>query len=92
MAGIQEQILTVDRRLTEIADEVARLDRRMPDDKEFESALKLFDPVWESLSPVEQARVVELLVKRVDYDGKKGKVSVTFHDSGLAKLAESLAS
>ncbi len=92
LADIQDRLRMADRRMTEIDDELARLERRMPADREFESAFKLFDPLWETLAPQEQARVIELLVKRVDYDGQKGKVVVTFHDSGLAKLAESLAS
>ncbi len=46
----------------------------------------LFDPVWETLTPREQARVIRLLVQRVDYDGEKGTVSVTFHPAGIKTL------
>ena len=38
-------------------------------------------------TPRGQIRVVELLVERVDYDGARGKVSVTFHPSGIKTLA-----
>jgi len=36
------------------------------------------------------ARVVQLLVERVDYDGTTGKVSITFHPSGIKTLADEL--
>ncbi|MCG3138803.1 MAG: hypothetical protein HJJLKODD_02672 [Phycisphaerae bacterium] len=49
---------------------------------EVDSALATFDPLWDTLSPREQSRVIRLLVKRVDYDGAKGKVAVTFHGTG----------
>jgi len=39
------------------------------------------------MSPSEQARVVRLLVLRVDYDGKNGKASITFQPLGLKTLA-----
>jgi site-specific DNA recombinase len=35
--------------------------------------------VWEALPAAEQARLVQRLVQRVEYDGREGKVSITFH-------------
>ena len=43
--------------------------------------------MWESLSPREQARLLHLLVERVDYDGRDGTISITFHASGIKALA-----
>ena len=60
------------------------------DEKEVARALALFDPVWETLSPREQVRVIRLLVQRVDYDGEMGTVSVTFHPAGIKTLADEL--
>jgi site-specific DNA recombinase len=51
----------------------------------------LFAPVWQGLSPGEQARVLGLLVQRVDYDGARGTVSITFHPAGIQALADELA-
>jgi hypothetical protein len=36
--------------------------------------------------------MVHLLVERVDYDGARGKVSITFHPTGIKTLARELAS
>jgi site-specific DNA recombinase len=35
--------------------------------------------VWETLPAAEQARLVQHLVQRVEYDGREGKVAITFH-------------
>jgi site-specific DNA recombinase len=34
---------------------------------------------WDSIPAAEQARLVQCLVQRVDYDGREGKVAITFH-------------
>ena len=47
-----------------------------------------FDLVWKALTPREQARVIELLVERVDYDGERGKVAVTFHADGIRNFGD----
>ena len=51
------------------------------------NALASFAPVWEQLSPKEQARLIRLLVERVDYDGAAGDVAVTFRPGGIKALA-----
>jgi site-specific DNA recombinase len=35
--------------------------------------------VWEALPSAEQTRLVRRLVQRVEYDGREGKVAITFH-------------
>ena len=42
------------------------------------------------MTPHEQARVLRLLVSRVDYDGQHGKASITFQPLGLKTLASEL--
>jgi hypothetical protein len=42
------------------------------------------------MTPQEQARVLRLLVSRVDYDGKHGKASITFQPLGLKTLAREM--
>jgi site-specific DNA recombinase len=50
-----------------------------------------FDPDWDSLSLCDQARLLRLLVERVDYDGRSGDISITFHPAGIKALTEELA-
>ena len=39
----------------------------------------------------EQARAIQLLIERVDYDGGRGKVSVAFRPTGIKALAKERA-
>ncbi|MDR1611891.1 MAG: recombinase family protein [Planctomycetota bacterium] len=90
VADLQDRIRSAEQRATAVREELIALGRELIDEKEVARALALFDPVWEALSPREQARVIRLLVQRVDYDGGKGTVSVTFHPAGIKTLAEEL--
>jgi len=87
LGDLAERIRLAEQRMTEIREQVLALSRSVIDERDVAKALGAFDPVWESLSPKEQARIVQLLVKRVDYDGEAGDASVTFHPNGLRGLA-----
>ncbi|MGK7871452.1 hypothetical protein [Falsiroseomonas sp. E2-1-a20] len=52
-------------------------------------ALERLDPLWEELFPAEQARIIRLLVDRVDIDA--GGADVRLKLEGLANLAGDLA-
>jgi site-specific DNA recombinase len=90
MADLQDRIRTAEQRATQVREELIALGRELVDEQEVARAMALFDPVWETLSPREQARVIRLLVERVDYDGQKETVSVTFHPAGIRTLADEL--
>jgi hypothetical protein len=55
---------------------------------EVRDALKRLDPVWAELFPVEQARVIQLLVERVDVspDG----IDIRLRTEGLTNLTAEL--
>jgi site-specific DNA recombinase len=86
-ADLQERIASAERRLLEVRDEADALQRDRIDEADVAQALAQFDPVWEALSPREQARLLQLLIERIDYDGRDGEVSITFHASGIKALA-----
>jgi hypothetical protein len=52
---------------------------------EAREALTQLDPLWEALFPAEHARIVQLLVDRVDVHGKG--VDVRFRVNGIGALA-----
>ncbi|KAB2949474.1 MAG: recombinase family protein [Phycisphaerae bacterium] len=88
VAHRQDELRRLETRLTEVRERHVVLTRELVDEREVVQALSLFDPVWESLTPREQARIVQLLVERVDYDGKAGTVAVTFRPTGIKALAQ----
>ncbi len=86
-ADLQDRIRTAEQRMTQVREELMGLQRDLLDEREVARALSAFDPAWEMLAPREQARVIRLLVQRVDYDGGQGTVSVTFHPAGIKMLS-----
>ncbi len=48
------------------------------DESEVTRLLAEFHHTWEAIAPRDQARVLELLIERIDYRGKEGQVSLTF--------------
>jgi site-specific DNA recombinase len=91
LADLHERVRLAERRAAEIDGEVAALGGAKVTEEEVGQALAVFDPVWDSLTPREQARIVHLLVERVDFDGSANTLSITFHPSGIKTLADELA-
>ena len=91
LADLHERVRLGEQRLIEIRERVDLLHRNMIDEHEIANVMAAFDPVWDSLTHNEQARVVQLLVERVEYDGSTGKISITFHPTGIKTLADELA-
>ncbi|QDU44510.1 DNA-invertase hin [Symmachiella dynata] len=85
-----DRMRTAEQRLTEIRVESDRLRREAVTERDVADSLQQFEAVWEALSLREQARVLELLIERVDYDGDAGTVSVTFRPTGFNAVAEEL--
>jgi site-specific DNA recombinase len=90
LAEVQEQLRQAESRLCRLKEETGALRRGRLDEADLTLALSAFDPVWGTLTPREQARVVQLLVERVDYDGGQGKVAITFQPTGIQTLADEL--
>jgi site-specific DNA recombinase len=88
LAELYEHLREAEQRLTELRNQAEQARRGMVTKAEVDSALEAFTPLWDALSPREQARVLRLLIQRVDYDGAKGKVAVTFHATGLRTLGQ----
>jgi len=85
---IFDRIRSMERRLAVIPSEIEEHERELVTEREVEEVLSQFDPVWESLSPAEQNRIVRLLIERIVYDGANGEVSITFRPAGIRTLAE----
>jgi len=86
LADLNERYRVAEQRRTELKQEPKSNDESVVGAAELEAALVSFDPVWNTLTPNEQAQVLRLLIRRIDYDGAKGTISLSFHDSGVRKL------
>lgn len=72
--------------MTDIREQIVQVDGELVSAQEMGSAVAAFDPVWESLTPREQIRIVQLLIERVEYDGRASQVSLTFRPAGIRAL------
>src|SRR6516162_766561 len=87
LAELQERVGQIEQRIARLRTQRESVQQARLDEAEATRALAGLDPAWETMTPQEQARIVGLLVSRVDYDGARGKVSITFHPLGLKTLA-----
>jgi site-specific DNA recombinase len=67
----------------------ARAERENVTEDEAREALLQLDPLWDELFPAEQARIVQLLVERVDV--RMHGVEVRLRPNGLAGLVREVA-
>ncbi len=91
MADVQDRIKIAEQRATEVREQIVTLSRELVDAREIGEACAMFDPLWDTLTAREQARILHLLIERIDYDGVNGTVSITFHPTGIKTLADELA-
>lgn len=91
LADANDRIREAERRATEIETELATLDGDLVDEAAVAVALADFDALWDCLAPREQARVIELLVEQVAYDGHRESIAISFHSAGIKLLASESA-
>jgi site-specific DNA recombinase len=90
LAELQARLTQVEQRLTRLRGQMEAWQQERLDEAAVTEALAGLVPLWETMTPHEQARVLRLLVSRVDYDGKQGKASITFQPLGLKTLASEM--
>lgn len=88
MAALQREIETTERRLLELTDERGDLVRDHINADDLRRTLAEFDAIWSSLRTKEQEQMIHLLVAKVGYDGRTGKVTVNFSNTGAKELCQ----
>ena len=61
------------------------------DEAEVTRLLAEFHQTWDNLAPRDQARVIQLLIERIDYRGQDGQISLTFRPSGFQTFTQETA-
>jgi site-specific DNA recombinase len=87
LAALQERLGQLEQRLARLRAQRESLEQARLDEAAATRALAELEPSWEQMTPDEQGRLVRLLVARVDYDGVKSTMAITFHPLGLKTLA-----
>lgn len=69
-----------------INEKIAAIRQRMLNPDELLGAIEAFDPLWQAMSPAQQAKLIHLLVERIEYDGEAESIAITFHPTGIKNL------
>jgi site-specific DNA recombinase len=88
MTTLQHEIEAIERRLEETSSERGDLDTNQINAEDLRHTLIEFDAVWSSLTTKEQEQMIHLLVAKVGYDGRTGKVTINFSSRGAKELCE----
>jgi len=88
IVALQRGIETTEHRLTELAANRKFLNAERVNAEELSRTLAHFDTVWSSLTTKEQEQMIHLLVAKVGYNGRAGKVTVTFRSVGAKELCQ----
>ena len=56
--------------------------RREIDVDDLREALEQLEPIWAELFPAERARLLDLLLERIEFNGPAGEVAITFRPGG----------
>jgi site-specific DNA recombinase len=86
--ALQREIEAAECRLAELAAERKTCDQDRINANELRSTLAEFDSIWSSLIAREQEQLIQLLVAKVGYDGRTGKVTVNFRSTGAKEICQ----
>lgn len=90
LAGLDEQLATVQQREAEVAAEIGTLAEGAVDEDQVRRVMADFHAVWHHLQPRERHRVLRLLLARVRFDGTAGELHLDFRSNGLGALEREL--
>jgi site-specific DNA recombinase len=88
IADLHERVQRGEARMAELQEQAVKAVHGRIDEHDLVVAFTGFDGAWHALTPREKARVLQLLIARVDYDAAESSVSVTFQPSGIKVLSE----
>lgn len=86
LADLQERLKRLEQRYSVVLNDLHIWEAGQMNLDAVEAALKNFSPVWDELTPGEQAKILQMLIEKVDYNGLDGNVSVSFRSHGLKQL------
>jgi site-specific DNA recombinase len=83
LPAVEERVAGIEARLSVLSREIDGAKRLDVTEPGIRSTLEAFGPVWQELWPSERARILGLLVKEIDYDGRDRSLSVRIRPDGI---------
>ena len=62
--------------------------RERVDEKQFRKTMESFEELWKAMNIEEQSRLLRQLIDKVGYDGRTGKVTVSFKSASIKELCQ----
>jgi uncharacterized protein YozE (UPF0346 family) len=88
-SSVNVEVLRIERTFWEKAtSDIKKISNNLLTQQDVETAMTTFDPIWESMTLRDQIRLVQVVIKQVDYDGESGRVTITFNPIGIKRRAE----
>jgi site-specific DNA recombinase len=87
-AELKEQIDTGEARTAELKREIVVRERARVDGDELRKTMEPFDALWKAMNIQEQSLLLRQLVEKVGYDGRTGKVTVSFKSASIKELCQ----
>jgi site-specific DNA recombinase len=84
--NLQESLKENEQLLSEIHVKKAKLHEQIITKEEIQKAMVINSPAWDTLFPQEKKRVIDFLVKEVDYDGASSTLGITLNANGIKLL------
>jgi site-specific DNA recombinase len=83
IAELHREIESAEHRLADLAMRTKAFELAEADPNNLRQTLERFDPIWEKLTTRDQERLIRTLITKVGYDGRTGKVTISFrHQQG----------
>jgi site-specific DNA recombinase len=88
VAELQEQVISGEARAAELRKEILRLGKHRFDENELRKTMQSFQEVWKAMNLEAQRALIGQLVEKVGYDGRTGKVTLSFKSTGVKELVQ----
>lgn len=88
MADLNDRIARAETRLAELREQIAEVERDEIEEWEVDAAFARFDELWSALTPREQAKIVSLLIARIEFDADDSSITLQFHPAAIKSLAQ----
>jgi site-specific DNA recombinase len=92
LAEIRERLAAGEARAEELRKEILRREKQRIDEKDLRRTMESFEDVWKAMNLEEQRTLLRQIVEKVGYDGRTGKVTVSFKSAGVKELVQKGAS
>jgi site-specific DNA recombinase len=86
LSRLKEKLQDKERLLSEARIKKSQLEEKLLTQKDLKDALLVNTPIWDTFFPQEKRRIFRLILKRVDYDARNNKLSITLNEKGVRML------